>query len=109
MSRTKMDRRPGPVSVAVSAASRRDHQLIARAARRTDLAGTALKSAAGDLDEAHGDDGNTLTGLAEVVLEEATRVSHLAEDIESRRPAAEDGESGDEAREERSTSWRRSS
>jgi hypothetical protein len=62
-----------------------DDELMARAAKRTDWAGTALESAAGDLDDAHGAEGNALTGLAEVVLEEANRVSHLAEDIESRR------------------------
>jgi hypothetical protein len=38
-------------------------------AKRTDWAGTALESAAGDLDDAHGGEGNDLTGLAEVVLE----------------------------------------
>jgi hypothetical protein len=66
------------------------------AAKRTDWAGAALESAAGDLDDAHGGEGNDLTGLAEVVLEEAACVSHLAEDIESRRPVPEDGEPGDE-------------
>jgi hypothetical protein len=66
------------------------------AAKRTDWAGTALESAAGDLDDAHGGEGNDLTSLAEVVLEEAACVSHLAEDIESRRPVPEDGEPGDE-------------
>jgi len=70
----------------VSATVRRDDALIARAAKRTSLAGSALKSAAGDLRDTHGDDGNALAGVAEVVLEQAVRVSHLAEDIESHRP-----------------------
>jgi hypothetical protein len=81
MPSTKIDRRAG----AVGAAARRDRALIARAAKRTDLAGTVLESAAADLNDAHGEDGNTLTGLAEVVLEQAGRISHLAEDIDSHR------------------------
>jgi len=92
MSDTKIDRRVGRVN----AAARRDDELITRAAKRTDWAGTALESAAGDLDDAEGGEGNDLTGIAEVVLEEAACVSHLAEDIESRRPVPEDGEPGDE-------------
>ncbi len=67
-------------------ATEHDDELIARAAKRTEWAGTALESAAGDLDDAHGNEGAPLTSLAEVVQEEATRVSHLAEDIESQRP-----------------------
>jgi len=66
--------------------SRRDDRLIERAARRTGLAGSALTGAAGDLGHAHGDDGRALAGLAEVVREEAVRIGHLAEDIESHRP-----------------------
>jgi hypothetical protein len=85
MSSTKIGRRTG-VSAAVSAAARRDDELIAHAAKRTSWAGSVLESAARDLASAHGDDGNALTGIAEVVLEEATRVSHLASDIESHRP-----------------------
>ena len=81
MSSTKVDRGTG----SVGAAARRDHALIDRAARRTDLAETVLESAAADLNDAHGEDGNALTGLAEVVLEQAGRVSHLAEDIDSHR------------------------
>jgi hypothetical protein len=77
---TKIDRRG-----LVSATARRDDELIARAAKRASLAGSALRSAAGDLQDAHGDDGNALTGVADVVLDEAVRVSNLAEDIESRR------------------------
>jgi len=49
-----------------------------------------LESAAGDLDASHGDDGNPLTGVAEVVLEQAARLRHLAEDIESHRRVPED-------------------
>jgi len=70
----------------VIAAARHDGELITRASRRADWAGTVLRTAAEDLCEAHGDDGNPLTGLAEVVLEEAARVSHLAKDIESHAP-----------------------
>jgi len=92
MSDTKIDRRVGRAN----AAARRDDELITRAAKRTDWAGAALESAAGDLDDADGGAGNDLTGLAEVVLEEAACVSRLAEDIESRRPVPEDGEPGDE-------------
>jgi hypothetical protein len=90
MSDTKIDDR----SARVSAAVKRDDLLITRAAKRTDWAGTALESAAGDLDEAHGSEGNALRGLTEVVLEEAARVSHLAEDIESHRPISDDREPG---------------
>ena len=76
-------------------ATEKDDELIARAAKRADWAGTALESAADDLDDAHGDEGRPLTGLVEVVQDEAVRVSHLAEDIESHRPAPEDDEPGD--------------
>jgi hypothetical protein len=75
------------------AAARRSDQLIARAAKRANLAGTALASAAGDLGNAHSRDGNALTGLAEVVLDEAGRVSNLVEDIESHRALPEDSDS----------------
>lgn len=75
----------------VVAAARKDDALIARAAKRTGLAGTALASAAGDLDNAHSRDGNALAGLAEVVRDAAGRVAHLVEDIESHRDAPEDG------------------
>jgi hypothetical protein len=74
----------------------RDSELIKRAAKRTDWAGAALESAAGDLDEAHGVEGNALTGLTEVVLDEAARVSHLAEDIESHDRAPVDGTPGNQ-------------
>jgi hypothetical protein len=76
-----------------NAAARKSDELIARAAKRTNLAGTALASAAGDLDNAHSRDGNALTGLAEVVLDEAWRVSHLVKDIESHRAVLEDSDS----------------
>lgn len=81
---TEIDRRVGRVG-----ASRRqqDDALIARAAKRTDFAGTALASAAGDLDNARrGRNGTALTGIAELVRDEAERVSRLAKDIESCRP-----------------------
>jgi hypothetical protein len=77
MSSSKTDR--------TDAAAKKDDELITRAAKRTDWAGTALESAADDLDDAHNDDGSRLTSLAEVVQEEAERVSHLAKDIESQR------------------------
>jgi hypothetical protein len=85
MSGTKIDRRVGPVD----AAAGRDDRLIARAAKRTDWAGTALESAAVDLEDADGGEGRALTSLAEVVQEEAVRLSHLAEDIESHRHSAQ--------------------
>jgi hypothetical protein len=81
MSATKIGRR----ATQASAAASRNDELIARAAKCADLAGTALESAAADLDGAHDSAGDPLTGLAEVVLDEAARVSHLAEDIESQR------------------------
>jgi hypothetical protein len=87
MPRTEIDRR-----VRVDAAARKDHVLIARAAKRAKLAGTALASAAWDLDDAHDRHGNALTGLAEVVREEARLLSRLVEDIESHRDAQDDGE-----------------
>jgi hypothetical protein len=74
-----------------NAAARKDDALIGRAAKRAGLAGAALASAAWNLDNAHGRDGNSLTGLAELVRDEAGRVAHLVEDIESRRDAREDG------------------
>jgi hypothetical protein len=46
-------------------------------------------------DNAHGVEGKPLTNLAEVVKDEATRVSHLAEDIESHKPVSEDDEPDD--------------
>jgi hypothetical protein len=88
MSGTKMDDRVGQRD----AAARRNDELIGRAARRADWAGTALESAAGDLGGAHGAEGNSLTGLTEAVQDEAERVSNLAEDIESRRAVPNHGE-----------------
>jgi hypothetical protein len=78
----------------VRATARRDDELIARAAKCTDLAGTALASAAVDLRKAHSCDGNDLAGLAELVLDQAGRISHLVEDIESHRAVPEDDEPG---------------
>jgi hypothetical protein len=86
MPRTEIDHR-----VRRANAARKDHVLIARAAKRTKLAGTALASAAWDLDGAHTRHGNALTGLAEVVRDEAGRVSRLVKDIESHRSVPEDG------------------
>jgi hypothetical protein len=86
MSSSKSDR--------TDATAKKDDELITRAAKRADWAGTALESAADDLDDAHHDDGSRLTSLAEVVQEEAERVSRLAEDIESQRAAPEGGPPG---------------
>ena len=83
--------RTGRRTPRIDAAAIRDSELITRAAKRTDWAGAALESAAGELDEAHGVEGNALTGLTEVVLDEAARVSRLAEDIESHNPVSVDG------------------
>jgi len=90
MSGRKIDRR-----TAQEYEAKKDDELITRAAKRADWAGTALESAAGALDDAHGVEGKPLTDLAEVVQDEATRVSHLAEDIKSHRPVPEDDEPGD--------------
>ena len=78
---TEIDRRVQRVKDA--ARRTEDDALIARAAKRTDLAGTALVGAAGDLADAHDRYGGALTGLAEVILEEAGRVARLVRDIES--------------------------
>ena len=88
MPSTKIDRRAGRVRAAAN------DGLLARAAKRTDLAVTALASAAGDLDNAHGRDGNGLTGLAEVIRDESWRISSLVEDIESHRPAPAERDAG---------------
>jgi hypothetical protein len=76
---------------------KKDDELVSRASKRTDWAGSALEGAAGDLADV-GEDG--LTGLAEVVQDEAEKVSRLAKDIESQRtnmdlkPASESGAVG---------------
>jgi hypothetical protein len=82
MPRTKIARRAERVAADI----RRNDELIALAANRADWARKALRAAARDLHAADGVDGKRLTGLAEVVLEEAARVSNLAEDINSHRP-----------------------
>ncbi|MGO9489334.1 MAG: hypothetical protein ACLQBB_09950 [Solirubrobacteraceae bacterium] len=87
MSATTLDRRVGR-----SNAAARNDELIGRAAKRADWAGTALDGAAQDLDGACGADGNPLSGLAEVVQDEAVRVSNLVEEIESRRTLPRDVE-----------------
>jgi hypothetical protein len=70
--------------------AQRSNELIGRAAKHAGWAGAALESAARDLDGTWGADGNALSGLVEVVQDEATRVASLAEEIKSRstRPAA---------------------
>jgi hypothetical protein len=75
------DRRAGR-----SNSARRSEESIRRAAKRAGWAATALEGAARDLDGACGSDGNALSGLAEVVQDEAARVCNLAEEIESRTP-----------------------
>jgi len=70
------------------AAAKRDDELVERAAKRTDWAGSALESAADDLDDV-GTDESGLTALAETVQEEAEHVSRLAKDIESQRTDTE--------------------
>jgi hypothetical protein len=76
---------------------KKDDELVSRASKRTDWAGSALEGAAGDLADV-GEDG--LTGLAEVVQDEAEKVSRLAKDIESQRtnmdpkPASKSGAVG---------------
>jgi hypothetical protein len=89
MSDSKIDRR-------TDADAKMDDDRITRAAKRTDWAGSALEGAAEDLDDAHGDEGKPLTTLSELVKEEAARVSHLADDIESQRshPEAERPDDG---------------
>ncbi len=77
---TTVERRAGR-----SNSAKRSDELIGRAARRVGWAGTALEGAAKDLDGACGADGNPLSGLAEVVQDEAARVSNLAGEIDSRR------------------------
>ncbi len=67
-----------------SNSTERCEELIARAAKHAGWAGAALESAARDLDGTWGADGNALSGLVEVVQDEATRVCSLAAEIESR-------------------------
>jgi hypothetical protein len=63
--------------------TRRADQLVVRAARRADWAGAALVSAGEDLGGARTCEGNPLTGVSEVVMDEAARVGRLAEGIAS--------------------------
>jgi tagatose-1,6-bisphosphate aldolase non-catalytic subunit AgaZ/GatZ len=79
MSSTKIDRR----AAQAGARANRNDELIARAAERVDWAGAALVSAAEDLGGARSCEGNPLTGISEVVMDEAARVARLAEDIAS--------------------------
>jgi hypothetical protein len=79
MPATILDRRVGRTNAAT-----RNEALIGRAAQRAGWAGIALERAAGDLDGAWGADGNGLSGLAEIVHEEAARASKLAREIEGR-------------------------
>ena len=85
MPATALDRRVGR-----SNSAKRSNELIGRAAKRAGWAGTALESAARDLDGTWGADGNALSGLAEVVQDQATRVSNLAQEIESRSTVPKD-------------------
>ena len=61
-----------------------DVERLDRAAKRADWAGRALEYAADDLREAAAGDGG-FEGLTETALDQAGRVSRLAEDIESRK------------------------
>lgn len=72
----------------------RSNQSIGRAAKHAGWAGTALESAARDLDGAWGADGNALSGLVEVLQDQAARVANLAEEIESRRGPPWEGNPG---------------
>ena len=81
MPSTKIERR----FQRANALARENDQLIGRAAWRTEVGEAVLVSAAGDLERAHGRDGNALAGLAEVLRNEAVYVSHLVGDIESHR------------------------
>ncbi len=74
-----LDRRAGH-----SNSRQRSNELIGRAAKHAGWAGEALQSAARDLDGTWGSDGNPLSGLVEVVEDEAARVCSLAREIESR-------------------------
>jgi hypothetical protein len=65
--------------------------LIRRAAKRADLAVSALEGAAGDLNRAHGPEGNSLMGITEIVEDQAARVSSIAHDIERCRAIPGDG------------------
>ena len=90
MSGAKVDRR-----AARTYAASQDDELISRAARRTGWASSALEGAAGDLADVGSDVGEednaySLTGLAELLHDEAQRVSHLAEDIASQRGDPDD-------------------
>ena len=88
MSGTKIDRRVAQTG----ARADRNDELIARAAGRADWAGAALVSAAKDLGAARSCEGNPLTGVSEVVMDEAARVCRLAEDIASQgrdRPSSD--------------------
>ena len=76
---TELDGRVGR-----SNSAKRSNELIGRAAKHAAWAGTALESAARDLGGTWGADGNALSGLAEVVQDQATRVANLAEEIGSR-------------------------
>ncbi len=72
-----------------NSSAKRSNELIGRAAKHAGWAGEALESAARDLDGTWGADGNALSGLVEVVQDQAKRVASLAEEIKSRstRPA----------------------
>jgi tagatose-1,6-bisphosphate aldolase non-catalytic subunit AgaZ/GatZ len=91
MSATKIDRR----AAQPGAHADRNDELIARAAERVDWAGAALESAADHLVGARSCEGNPLTGVSEVVMDEAARVARLAEDVASqlRDPASSVGSS----------------
>jgi hypothetical protein len=80
-----------------SNSAQRSNELIGRAAKHAGWAGAALESAARDLDGTWGADGNALSGLVEVVQDQATRVSNLAEEIKSRGSSPSDVAAGPSA------------
>jgi hypothetical protein len=88
MGRTTVERRQ------MAAATRRNDRRLAHAASLTGLAATALENAAGDLSGAHGEERRPLTGLRQIVVEEAARISRLAADIESHMGAPRPAQCG---------------
>jgi hypothetical protein len=88
------DTKPAGRVLFKDAAWKRNDALIGRASRRADWAVSALEGAAGDLTSAHGPEGNPLTGITEIVQEQAVRLASLADDIESCRAVPGNREPG---------------
>jgi hypothetical protein len=86
----EIDRKPR------GAAARWKEEMVSRAVKRTEWAGSALEGAAGDLtDLAENGNADALGRLAELVQDEADRVSRLAEDIASQLSEADAAQAGD--------------